>query len=462
MAPPKKKKAAAKSAKPPTFDLLSSGSKMVNQVSEMVAQAKAGSGGRYAFGNASAFQPEFVNLDPFTIQAALMNRGIAKRSMLELIAPEGIGKTSFMVTLLGLFMNQGCPCLYIETEEKPMLERRFKQCLDTHIPTADKMWNALNWTPAYTILEAIEKVSIWLSTMRSKKMSEEFGISSETPLVVCIDTWSKLMAPNESAGRTPYEDKLKAGEKKKVMKEIGTASNLEAAKMGHIWVRTWPALFRKYNVIFLINAHQNAKIDMTATASFMSAEASAFFNKTTRGGKAFDQSAAIQLIGNRIGNLKSSDGDPIGHTVMCRVDKNSYGVNNTRFSFNVNTTYQEDGEFQNPAVDLNSHLAKFFADRKIMGTKVERKRYTCEAIGVDGVTDVDFAKAFYRNPEVVESIGARLGIHGYNRPVNPESVNVGGRQGLDESDDWLDEESDEVLDEENEKKEETEADEVEK
>lgn len=362
-------------------------------------------------GTSTAFQKDIVPVDNFYLQSALKLRGIPRETMLEIIGAEHIGKSTFVMWLLSQFMQAGCPCAYIETENKMMDDGRIEQAMHADRKMALRLRESLSVMQAFTVLEAIDKVHTWADSMRSEQFQSVTGLTLQTPLVIVIDTWSKLMPPSEAAGNYAYAEQ----EQKKKEKEIGTGTNFEHAKLAQAWCRILPSFLKQYNVILIPVSHQNDKVSMTAApgASFMSAEVSALYNKTKIGGRAFNQNAAIQLIMARHQAIKNSGGDAIGHTVAVRVDKNSYGPNNRRFFFDIRTDDIFDENIQQPALVFDAHMAKFFADYKILGTKVDRKRFSCEALGVDKVEAEEFCRAFHANEQVKNKAGAIMRIRGY-------------------------------------------------
>jgi len=352
-----------------------------------------------------------LDIDNFALQATFGTRGLRGRTVLEIIAQEGIGKTTLVFTLLGALMrlNQS-PCLFVNTEGDNKLPNpeRIKRCLDSDPAIADKMLNAIAIEPGREIRHAVESIEEFVRATR-KYLDDNGG--EHVPIVVAIDTLSKLMSPGEAAGLLDEED---AGKPSKV-KDLGGGSKLEFSGLMHAWSRRLNFWMDTYNVLFILVSHQNAKIDMSGFGSNMSAEVSAGYNKTKFGGSATNQISAMQTTLKRTGFAKNSTSQ-IGHKIQMRVVKSSVGADHNTLDYVLKTrdfTGDIPGEYQEPALDFSEGLANMFAERKILNTTVKLKRYTSEELGVSGVSAVEFYDEFMQRPDLQAKVGLQLGIEGY-------------------------------------------------
>lgn len=357
--------------------------------------------------------PSLLELDEFALQTVITLRGLRGRTIFEIIAQEGIGKTTLAFTLIGAFMRtSNAPCLFVNTEgeDKLPVTNRIMRCLDPRPEVAEKMLNVLEMQNAFELKETADDIEDWVKTTRAY-LDENGG--QDVPMVVVIDTLSKILSPGEAAGLIEKDEKKDAKKTTKA-KNLGEGSNLEFSKLVTEWCRRLIYMQQKYNLLLIPISHQNTKIDMSGFGSPMSAEASAGYNKTKRGGKAVDQNAAIQVTLKRTGFHKIGT-EVVGHKVQMRVVKSSIGPDNRILDYVLKTVYTEDElpETWEQPLDFSEGLANMFVDKKLLGTKVKMKRYTSEELGVEGLTARKFIQAFKERPDLVNRVGVILGIDGY-------------------------------------------------
>ncbi len=344
----------------------------------------------------------------FALDMTFGTRGFRGKTAIEFIGGEGIGKTTFIFTLLGgLMKNNQSPVLYVNTEGDNKLpnKQRIMRCLDTDPKIAERILNVLEIDTGRELRRTTEYIEDFIHTTR--KYLNDRG-AEDVPIVVVIDTLSKMMSPGEAAGV------LDDGEDNKKAKELGGGSNFEFAKLMHAWCRQLPSLLEANNVLLIAVSHQNQKIDMSGFGSPMSAETSAGYNKNKYGGKALDQNAVMQCTIKRIGFAKNSKGEPIGHKVQLRVVKSSVGADNSTLDYVLKTRDFDDHEgYQELALDFSEGLANAFAEQKLLGTTVVRKRYTSDELGVSGVTAQEFMETLQSRPDILAKLGHELKIEGY-------------------------------------------------
>lgn len=396
---PKTKKTKVK-----TFDLLGSDD-YADQVKETMltlASKKKRISGVDLYSNASKEHVELTNNILF--QEAIGMKGLPHGTLIELIGQDGIGKTSLVWTIAGYAMLQNSPFFLVESEAKPMDKNRVMRCLSDSRSTAKKMLDRVLISKCVSILDAVHEIENWVEVQR-----EVQGVPMDIPLFCAIDTFSKLMAPKEAEGRNFYEGAKPA--KSKTLEELGTGTNFEHAKYCQKWCRTLPSWLLKNNVILVIVSHQNQKVDMGFGGGSFSSDS---YNRTKIGGNAFNQNAALQLILTREGYLTQS-GEKIGTKVKATIAKNSYGPEGGTIRYElVSRPWLDDAEdYQQPALFFDNTTAEWFAANSILRTKVERKRYTCEDLGVIAKPAHDFCKALYDNPEFVSRLCSDRQILGY-------------------------------------------------
>ena len=387
-----------------TFDLLGSDD-YANQVKETMltlAAKKKKASGVDLYENASKAHVELTNNILF--QEAIGMKGFPHGTLVEIIGQDGIGKTSLVWTIAGYAMMQNSPFFLVESEAKPMDKNRVMRCLSESRTTAKKMLDRVLISKCISILDAVSELENWVEVQR-----DEMGVPLEVPLFCAIDTFSKLMAPKEAEGRGFYEGAKPA--KSKTLEELGTGTNFEHAKYCQKWCRTLPSWLLKNNVILVIVSNQNQKVDMGLGGGSFSSDS---YNRTKIGGNAFNQNAALQLILTREGYL-IQNGEKIGTKVKATIAKNSYGPEGGGIKYElVSRPWLDDSEdYQQPALFFDNTTAEWFATNGVLNTKVERKRYTCDDLGIVSKTAHDFCKALYEKPDLVTHLGSERQILGY-------------------------------------------------
>jgi len=396
-----KKKITTKS-----FDLLSDDS-YADQVKETMltlASKKKRYSGVTDYASVSKNHLELI--DNIYFQHTIGMRGLPNGTLIEIIGQDGIGKTSLVWTLAGFAMSQNSPFFLVESEAKPMDKKRVQRCLSSDIELSQKMIDRVLVSCCTNLLDAVSEIEDWVNTQR-----KDIGVPMEVPLVCAIDTFSKMMAPKEAEGRSYYQD-AKTTKKAKTLEELGTGTNFEHAKYAQKWCRTLPAWLDNKNVILIIVSHQNQKIDMGFGGGFVSDA----FNRTKIGGNAFNQNAALQLILTREGYL-IHNGDKIGTKVKATVAKNSYGPEGgiVRYEL-VSRPWLDDGDnFQQSSLYFDNTTADWFASNGILDTRCDRKRYTCDTLGVTGVKADEFCEALRNKPDIMNNLSMERHILGYSQ-----------------------------------------------
>jgi hypothetical protein len=236
--------------------------------------------------------------------------------------------------------------------------------------------------------------------------------------MVIIDTWGKMMSAAEAAGYCDEIPGYDTPEVKRKLKDVNTASNLGHANFAHAWVRRLPYFLRHRNVIIILVQHQNVKIDMTGMAGPMIANGQ-LFNKTKLGGKAFDQLAAWQLIMGMGQSWKTSDGELLGHDVIVRMDKNSYGGRGRRAIWKLRDEKLLDTEtYLAPSLHFELDAARWLLDTKLMGATYSQGRYSCASMNMASATPAEFWQAAISDQARVNALAQALKIVGYSNDVD--------------------------------------------
>ena len=416
-APPKKRK-ATKPAPSSVFNLLGGDNVIQASAESLHALRSRRKNDPTNFRTLGEIKRNGIPIEHFYLQYFLGLSYIPSRCAIEIIGAEGIGKTTFVHNLIGMAARANVPSCYEETEGKPMMDEQVKRCLSTNRALADKIFERVGFTDVREIRQATKFIDEWVFDMRGRALNnKECRIPHENPLLVAVDTWSKLMSPGQAAGYFEHGDFMKADQVKN-LKEVGEGSNLEHAKHAAWWCRRLPYLLHDHNVLLVLVSHQNAKIDMGGGTSYMSADTGKLYNKTKIGGNAFNQNCAIQIILAPGAMAKNGSNEVTGRIIRARVDKNSFGPDNRQIEYELRTRYTQDtAEFQESPLQLDEAMAKWFTDEHVLGTTAASKRFTCEKLGVIGGDATDLSKALHARPEVMAALAKDLCIKGYDDPV---------------------------------------------
>lgn len=346
--------------------------------------------------------------------------GLKSGNLYEFIGGEGIGKSTLIFTLFGMFMRtSNSPCLYVNTEgtNKMLSNDRILRCLDSRPAIAKKMLDVLSIEVGQDIVQSVDIIEDWVTAMRYKNKNP---VPKNVPLIIAIDTISKLMSPGEAEGQMLSDpDDQKSSSKKK---GLGEASNLEFSKLIHYWCRRLPTFCDNHNVMLMVVSHQNQKINMAGGFGgfMMSADTSASYNKTKRGGNATNQNAAIQFILKRTGFLKDSANNKIGHTIALRVDKSSLGPDSRELSYCLKTSNFND-DFptnQEYALNFNEGVANKLVEDKILGLSVSKKRFSSSQYdSIDKMTADDAVNIINTTPELCKQLFNAYDVDGYTSRI---------------------------------------------
>jgi len=368
------------------------------------------------FRTLSEVRTSFLPFHHFALQYLYGTIGMPKATMGTLTAQEATGKTTTCFEIMGAAMRQGCPGVYIETENKPMPVERARRCLSNNREVSEKLADQVLWTQAFSLREfeqvMIDAVDAYRGRLNNKKDKTGICVPIDTPIVIVCDVWSRLMSDAEAEGFYGYGKSAESLAKEDYT-ATGEGSNLLHAKWAHAFARRLPAFLSTNNVILICCNHQTEKIDMSGRGKPMDAESSALYNKTTRGGRAFNQLAAWQLTMVRAGQYKVGE-TVIGNKIIMRAAKQSFGPEGRRIQAVLRSEMTGDTDvFQESAMDFDFALCDLLLDNKLLGLVVENRRYTSKELGVFSGSAHDIAVAFHNNREAVISTGKFLRIEGY-------------------------------------------------
>lgn len=374
---------------------------------------------------------EFVVLPWLYWQQKTKMIGLPHRSVIEIMGEDTIGKSTLLYTIGGHAMMQGSPFFVAETEEKLPSADRIKQALHTNPAMAEKLFKKIVISKTDDIASSKQEIEEFVRACRY-----DLGVPRTVPIVVGLDTFSKLLSPNKAKGRSAYDTKSE-----KVGVEFGESKvDFSRAKAAHEWCCEIPAWLRKENVIFIILSHQNQKVQTQQQGkggggSFIDPQALAGYNRTKPGGNAFNQTVALQLVLTYKGMLKRSGNQKVGSTTKVTIVKNSFGPRYAGMDFDViSDPWRDTDTLRQPAICFARPTMDWLAEDNQMGIKEVKKRYGSDQMGFAGLDAWD-AYEEIETDEVREDLGVRNKIIGYDIPDTSEEqicqMTVGESSGVE-------------------------------
>lgn len=341
--------------------------------------------------------------------------GFRYPSVIEVVAAESIGSTTFVFDWIGNLIGDGCYVTYCECEGKQMKTSQIKRILDRDPVAALTKLNAIAFTSARSLAQLDEVIRQSVAEMRKRCDSDPY--TKGNPVYVFVDPRSALMSQGEAKGNSDWGVDEK---QKESPKETDAGSNFEHAKHDQAMARWLPAFTEKYNCVIVLVSKQNDKVDMEkrkGPASF--AAPSPTKNDTRLGGRAFKRLSAYRITMLKMQDIREKKGDKreIGHVVRFTLIKNSYGPRSRICEATVyHEGYEDREDYQAPAITFDERTAAWMANNKFLGVTVEKDLYTCDAVGCVAVPPAELMKAFYASKTNVDYLGGCLSIEGYQAP----------------------------------------------
>lgn len=385
-----------------SFDLLAQADDLADKMDEVDG-----------FKSPTEIANSFLPLPPswLALQYIIGRPGIPLNTIVEIMGLETVGKSSFVCALLGNFMAHNVPCLYLNSEPKALLSDWRRRLFHTDpiiSEKIDRLFVKQTYKPVSTYDEADMAIREWVSEKRSV-------LSKDIPLVVAIDSYTKLMNPEEAEviGWASTEDKKDASLKgvADISKKPGVT-----AKWLHQWCRSITPLLRQQNVTLIMVA---GKAQDQGANPILPKEAMDKYNKTRPGGTAMNQSAALQLNLSYKGAVKKGN-DPVAKQIELYVQKNSYGPEKRSIIYTLYDNRVENfmgkdiiGKYIAPAIDMDEALCNLLVARNVFGLTLSQKKYTSMELNLMRVKPEAVIRAIYESQDRMLEVAKALSIVGY-------------------------------------------------
>lgn len=413
------------SVKRPTVDLLAPGDSTLETSRELCNMLLAARKNRpTGFSRLEDIRKNFVTLPHFMQRYLFGIYGIPHGVALEIIGAEHLGKTTLGLTFMGAGIDlSGGAGLWLETENKPLVWTHVMRIFNSDPQRALTMVRqGMEFANPHTLQEMVEKMEDWVAVMRGRKSraGRSVCLPLHQPLIVLVDTISKLMPEGEAIGHYLYGKLMdpKVMEKKK---DLATGSNFEFSKFVHAWARRLPSFLSQNNVVLILNSHQNDEVDMGGGGmkSFAPENYLALFNTKKIGGRATNQNTAFQIIIGQDGTLKDANGAVIGQKIRARMHKNTFAPHGRIIKYELHNIYTNDvpGKYWEPVLQFDRPMLEWLMNENLLDVTQVGENWSCPSLNIYNASAMSVVNAFSANAELVAALANKLRIEGYWDPV---------------------------------------------
>lgn len=360
-------------------------------------------GKKAAFKSASELCSSYLPVEPLLLQYLLGQRGIIVNTVTEIIGQENTGKSSLIFSLLGNFARHNMLCLYLNSEPKMLETAWIKRLVSTDPEEGEELIDSIQVENVSTLNEFDLRLRTWVQEMRV-----ENRVPESVPLVVVIDSISKLLNPEEEEALMSV-DKATKERKVQLLKTVSDISKKPGvtAKWLHEWTRAITPILRQYNVTVIAVAGQNVNMNPGTVPE------SASLNKTRIGGTAMNQSTACQITITKKGILKDSKSRQIGHVICARCVKNSYGATRQVLYNLVNDDFDDYEGYIDQAIDMKESFCELCVASKLFGMSVKLKKYSSPKLELEHVSAATMYNRIVTDPVAMNEFGMFFKIQGY-------------------------------------------------
>lgn len=389
-----------------SFDIFSEEA-AAQRTKDLMAKVGMGEG----FSSSTQAVRDYLPVPWLALQYLIGRPGIPLNTITEIIGAEGVGKSSLTYALMGEFIGNNIPCYYINSEPKALEPDWQLRLLGSDTQRAIKIRDIINVQPLYSLVEMDEHIRAWVNIKRNEE-----GVPMDVPLVVIVDSITKLMNPEEFAASGLV--KLKPGEKRKAEGVNGISMKPGVtAQWIHKWSRLMPNYMEANNLTIICVGGQNQNMNAGATPSFITP--SEKHNDTRIGGEALRQNAALRFTVTYKAAVKNSANVAVGKEILLYCKKNSYGPSYREVRYHIyddrieNYKLDVPGTFTQQAINMDVGLASVMADNRILGTTVNKKRYTSTKLEAYELPADEFISHIVGRPDAFKAVVTALSIKGY-------------------------------------------------
>lgn len=382
-----------------------------------------------------------IYLDNLPLQYVAARKQIATGTLVEIIGEDGVGKTTFALSLVGMGLRQKpyAVALYLNAEGKNKLfdRDRIASCLSTNMKQAEELMQRVRWCDVSSLNQSLGIVASYCRLIRENFNKK--GIPEDvSPIYVVVDTLSKLM-PKSEAELLGFGEKASASSADVLMED---SSKLEFATAMQKWTRLVKTIMESNNACFLVVSHQNTKIEMNSFAArFLTSAAMKEDNRTKIGGNAVNQSATIQFTltkGKPVVRETSTTKTVIGKIVKLKAVKNSSCIDSRSCPFYLNMDHSEDTDtdWVKP-IDFNYGLPDVFAQTGLYGVKVAstmKDTFSSKPLQLENVDRKHMIEVL-SSEEIMREAPIKLYIRGYSRRNPAKDFPVEENQVLEPTED---------------------------
>lgn len=402
--PKNKTKAKAKLVTVVDFDIFADDN-VVDDTKELLAKVDMADG----FKSAGDIARDYLPIPWPAFQYLLGRVGIPRNTIVEFIGGENLGKSSLLLALLYNFINYNIPCVCLNGDAKEVEANWSERLAGEDASRGKKIISRLETANIYTLNEMDKFIRNWV---RIKRYELDRPIPKEVPLVVAVDSYTRLLDPEMEKVAMSVDARKKTVDVTKGGVEDISQKPGVFAKWMHNWLDLIKPLLEKENVTLFLTCGQNQNMNAGPVAMF-SPEAAARNNKTRKGGTAVNGAAAYQITITKKGILKDSANNRIGNIICANVAKNSYGPHRMMDYGLRNAGFSDYDNFKQQALEMDKTFAELLLENKLFGVTCTRGLYSSDELDLHQVKANILTNHIKSNDDLMLKTASALHISGY-------------------------------------------------
>jgi len=400
----------------------------------MVAKAASRKNRPTDFKTADQLRRQVIPPNHFMWKYLLGSAGWPMGTAILLVGDSHVGKTTLTFTIMGDALRMGGAGLYCYKPGTELGSSRISRILHASPLVAKELASRIITREMHALDELPEIITDWLKIVRGELKQQSMPVRPipyHTPVVVAADPISAFMTEQEASGLVDWANmKVTTKGQAVPINDIGSGSNMTAAKWFHDFMRRVETLASQYNATFLFPLHQTSSIDFAQSkgpATYLPATYLNLRNSTYRGGKGPAQHASTILIMVDSGKpaVIQQTKQHVGRQIMIRTHKNTCGARGREIKAELRDDHPGDTPYMlEPAFNLDRSLCDLLVEKRYLDTTVRDGLYTCPTLGMYGATEQDVCRALHARGDVIEWLGKALKMEGYFDAVE-EAVRAG-------------------------------------